>query len=42
MKLEKLNNKKECIANGAEKEGMNELEDSKSSSITAQLDEMKD
>lgn len=42
MKLEKLKNKKDCLDNGAEKEGMKELEDQKSSSITAQLDEMKD
>lgn len=42
LKLEKLKNKKDCMDNGAEKEGLKELEDSKSSSITAQLDEMKD
>lgn len=35
LKLEKLKNKKDCIDNGAEKEGMKELEDQKSSSITA-------
>ena len=42
LKLEKLKNKKDCLDNGAEKEGMSELEDSKQNSITAQLDEMKD
>lgn len=35
LKLEKLKNKKDCLDNGAEKEGMKELEDQKSSSITA-------